>query len=116
LGFSDEELVSLFGRRTLGFKDISGKHKDERWSRNPYVFDNNYYEELLDQNSPYIKTNSDLALLEDRNFKQIIEQFSRDQERFFEVYATAHQKMSELGCSGLLGEEVVEVEEKLCLN
>lgn len=113
LGFTDEEIVALFGRRTLGFKDIAGKNVEDRWSRNPYVFDNNYFEELLNKKSPYIKTTSDMALLEDRTFRNYIEQFSQDEEEFFRVYARAHQKMTELGCTNLLSEEVVPQKETL---
>jgi len=67
---------------------------------------------LLNNNSPYIKTSSDLALLEDRRFREYVELFSQDKEQFFEVYKTAHQKLSEFGCSGLLSEVVGGVEEE----
>jgi len=63
LGLSDEEIVSLFGYRTLGFVSNRAEHEEKRWTRNPYVFDNNYYVELLDKNSCYYKTDSDRALL-----------------------------------------------------
>jgi len=88
--------------------DNKAKNKEARWSRNPYIFDNNYFEELLDKNSPYVKTPSDLALLGESNFKDLIEIFAQDNEKFFEVYAKAHEKLTESGCEGiqLLSEEV----------
>jgi len=53
----------LFGYRTLGFLSESDNNKEERWSLNPWVFDNNYYLELITPDSPYLRTPSDKALL-----------------------------------------------------
>ncbi len=63
LDLSSDLIVALFGFRTLGFLSNKDTHKEERWSRNPWVFDNNYYVELLDSKSPYLKTYSDKALI-----------------------------------------------------
>jgi hypothetical protein len=65
LGITDDSLiVAIFGYRTLGFLSNKDQNKEERWTRNPWVFDNNYYQELLDPLSDYIKTPSDKALLD----------------------------------------------------
>lgn len=64
LGLTDEEIVALFGYRTLGFVSNKAEHQEKRWTRNPYVFDNNYFIELLNKNSVYYKTDSDRALIE----------------------------------------------------
>jgi len=63
LSLSDEEIVALFGYRTLGFVSNKAEHAEKRWTRNPYVFDNNYYVELLNKDSGYYKADSDRALL-----------------------------------------------------
>jgi hypothetical protein len=63
LGLTDEEIVALFGYRTLGFVSNKAEHEEKRWTRNPYVFDNNYYVELLNKDSGYYKFPSDRALL-----------------------------------------------------
>ena len=66
MGLSPKEVVALFGHRTLGF--LSNKDKgenEERWSLNPYVFDNNYFIELTTKDSPYLRTPSDLVLLQE---------------------------------------------------
>lgn len=63
MGLSDEEIVALFGYRTLGFVSNKAEHEENRWTRNPYVFDNNYFVELLSKDSGYYKTDSDRALL-----------------------------------------------------
>jgi catalase (peroxidase I) len=103
-GFSDEEIVALFGYRTLGFVSNNESHKEERWTRNPWTFDNNYYEELLDKNSPYAKTTSDLALVNDEAFRHYVESYAKNQDNFFEKFVIAYQKMSELGSRHLLEE------------
>jgi hypothetical protein len=65
LGINDDNLiVALFGYRTLGFLSNKEQEKEERWTRNPWVFDNNYYQELLNPMSDYLKTPSDKALIE----------------------------------------------------
>ena len=113
-GFSDELIVALFGYRTLGFVSNKDDHKEERWTRNPWVFDNNYFEELLDQNSPYVKTGSDLALVNDNEFIKWVETFARNQNHFFDSFVQAYQKMSELGNIRLLGENTSYLNVELC--
>lgn len=114
IGFTDEEIVALFGYRTLGFLSNKDLEKEHRWTRNPWVFDNNYYEELLDKDSPYIKTGSDLALLNDQSFRIHIEKFASNQNHFFESFTQAYQKMSELGNQNLLGENRSYLNVELC--
>ena len=104
LGFSAEETVALFGSRTLGMFGNDESNKPARWSRNPFVFDNNYYEELIDSKSEFIRTPSDLALLQDSEYNDLVGIFARDQERFFDSFSAAYLKMSELGCDNLTQE------------
>jgi cytochrome c peroxidase len=104
LGFDDNLIVALFGYRTLGFLCNKDSNKEERWTRNPWVFDNNYFEEILDRNSPYVKTPSDLALIKDDQFRQWVESYAKNEKLFFDHFALAYQKMSELGTKNLLEE------------
>jgi catalase (peroxidase I) len=106
LGFSDEMIVALFGHRTLGFVSNKDDNKEDRWTRNPWVFDNNYYEEILDKESTYAKTPSDLALVNDDKFRHVAESFARDQQLFFDAFIHTYQKMSELGSNKLLEENL----------
>ena len=101
LGFQNHEIVALFGHRTLGFLKNKNFEKEHRWSRNPYIFDNNYYEELLDTNSPYLKTTSDLALIQDSEFLKWVEAYANDQNIFFENYSSSYKKISELGYNSI---------------
>ncbi len=41
---------------------------------------------------------TDRALHEDPGFKPSFEKYAADQDAFFEDYANAHKKLSELGC------------------
>jgi catalase (peroxidase I) len=102
--FSDNEIAALFGYRTLGFLCNKDSHKEERWTRNPWVFDNNYFIELSDKNSPYLKTPSDLALLNDDGMRKWVEAFANDENLFFDHFTSAYQKLSELGNKDLLEE------------
>ena len=57
LKLSAEEYVALMGQYTLGFANDDNKMKSGRWTMNPYVFDNTYFQEvLLGHNSKYLKT------------------------------------------------------------
>jgi len=61
---STEEKVALMGFQTIGFafEDITAKN--QRWTMNPYVFDNHYFKELLNHDdSKYLQTEADLKLL-----------------------------------------------------
>ena len=101
LGLQNHEIVALFGSRTLGFLKNKNFDKEMRWSRNPYVFDNNYYQELLDNKSPYIKTPSDIALISDNDFSKWVETYAGDQNLFFDNYSSSYRKMSEIGYTNL---------------
>lgn len=101
LGFQNHEIVALFGNRTLGFLKNKDWDQEQRWSRNPYVFDNNYYQELLDNTSPYVRTPSDLALINDNDFYKWVEAYARDQELFFEHFSDSYRRLSEIGYTNL---------------
>jgi L-ascorbate peroxidase len=45
-----------------------------------------------------LKLSSDRTLFEDEGFKPFAEKYRESEEAFFASYATAHKKLSELGC------------------
>lgn len=102
LGLSPEEVVALIGNRTLGFINNEEDCKGDRWSRNPWVFDNNYFQELIDPKSPYLKTKSDIAVLDDDEFRKIVEDFAKNQTDFFKAFQQAYEKVSDYGYENLL--------------
>ena len=93
-----EEFVALMGSFTLGFCGDDKKGPHTRWTMNPYVFDNAYFQELLlrDQ-SKYFRTEADLKLLQNASLKNWVDAYAQDQDLFFSNYAKAHVKISELG-------------------
>ena len=98
MGLTSEEYVALMGNYTLGFANDDNKSKQGRWTMNPYVFDNTYFQELLlGSNSRYLKTEADLNLLNNPEFKQWVKAYAQDQNLWFTAYAKAHIKVSEMG-------------------
>ena len=86
------------GSYTLGFANDDNKTKKGRWTMNPYVFDNTYFQEvLLGHDSRYLKTEADLRLLSDPSLRHWVEAYAQDNDLFFANYAKAHVKVSELG-------------------
>ena len=109
------EKVALMGSFTLGFANDQEDTKKNRWVMNPYVFDNTYFKEvLLGSKSIYLKTQDDLALLENPATKEWVEAYAQDQALFFENYAKAHVKVSELGYEE--GELLSEINEADMVN
>ena len=43
MGLNAEEYVALMGSYTLGFANDENTSKGNRWTMNPYVFDNTYF-------------------------------------------------------------------------
>lgn len=98
MGLSPEEYVALMGSYTLGFANDENKTRNGRWCMNPYVFDNTYFQEvLLGSDSKYLKTQADLKLLHDPTLREWVERYAQDQTLFFQNYAKAHVKVSEMG-------------------
>lgn len=109
LGLTNKEVVALFGYRTLGFlENDKVEDKESRWTLNPYVFDNSYYNELLNKSSYFIKTPSDKALLSESEYLEYVELFAKDQKAFFDEFTKVYQKICGFGSKDLLWEGSTE--------
>lgn len=126
MGLNDEEIVALSGAHTFGraYADRSGLGKEKTkftdgsetkladgsttskytpggspWVDNWLVFDNSYFTTINDETTDeeLIKLSSDKTLWEDEGFAPYAIKFA-DQDAFFESYAKAQKKLSELGC------------------
>ncbi|CAJ1339376.1 unnamed protein product [Effrenium voratum] len=68
------------------------------WTKNWLTFDNSYFQSLAQpKDDSLIRFPTDVALYEDPQFKAHFQRFAGSQEAFFEAYARAHVKLSELG-------------------
>jgi L-ascorbate peroxidase len=72
----------------------------QSWTKKFLIFDNSYFTVLDDPNADeaLLKMSSDKAVFKDEAFRPFAEKFRDDQAAFFESYAKAHKKLSELGC------------------
>lgn len=99
MGFNDKEIIVLSGAHCLGsgHKDRSGF--EGPWTKEPLVFDNSYFQEILKENPDpaLLRLASDMALLDDPEHKALVEKYATDQDAFFADYIVAHKKLSELG-------------------
>ncbi|KAL7095756.1 hypothetical protein ACP275_10G043300 [Erythranthe tilingii] len=98
MGLRDKYIVALSGGHTLGrcHKERSGF--EGQWTFNPLIFDNSYFKALLGgEKESLIQLPTDKALLEDPIFRPLVEKYAADEDAFFQDYAEAHLKLSELG-------------------
>ena len=112
LGFARGEMVALMGGHTVGsshkqFSGFSGKRTDT-----PFVFNSAYFVELLDgkwklegRNGEGAAMHSgdltylpvDVALTRDEKMQTFVKRFASDEIVFHQVFATAFERLTELG-------------------
>jgi len=125
MGFNDQEIVALSGAHTLGraFKDRSGfgaestkytsgdfvargdgkpgigRKGGSSWTEKWLKFDNSYFQTVPDSNADpeLLKLETDVSLFNDPGFLPFAQKYKASQADFFEDYAKAHSKLSELG-------------------
>lgn len=110
--FSTQETVALVGCHVLGRCHTDRSGYDGKWVQNPIRFSNQYFIQLLRQkwtkrnwDGPEQFTNedgelmmlpTDMALLEDP-WRKWVDIYAKDKELFFKDFATAFNKLIELG-------------------
>eukprot|EP00931_Biecheleriopsis_adriatica_P011616 TRINITY_DN112697_c0_g1_i1.p1 TRINITY_DN112697_c0_g1~~TRINITY_DN112697_c0_g1_i1.p1 ORF type:complete len:361 (-),score=82.92 TRINITY_DN112697_c0_g1_i1:21-1103(-) len=77
---------------------LSGAHVLERSHQNGAGFDNGYFKRLLDKPQDLLP---DMALVEDAEFKGLVQRYAENQEMWFRDFASAWAKLQELGCTEL---------------
>jgi len=113
MGFNDREMVALIGAHALGRCHTDRSGFSGPWTHSPTVFSNDFFVQLLENTWTKKKWNgpiqfedpsgqlmmlpADLALIQDPEFKKIVEDYAKDEDKFFKDFAAAFQKLEELG-------------------
>lgn len=116
MGFNDQEIVALSGAHTLGraklersgapgvkamtkyTKNGPGNPGGSSWTREWLKFDNSYFKDVKEaSDEDLLILPTDACIFEDEGFKPWAELYANDQDKFFEDYAAAHCKLSEIG-------------------
>jgi len=122
MGFNDQEIVALAGAHALGrcHKDRSGY--DGPWTFSPTVLTNDFYNLLLSEKWQWKKWGgpkqyedkntkslmmlpADMALVQDKKFKQWVEKYAADNDLFFKDFSAVIVKLFELGVPFAEGSE-----------
>lgn len=100
-GYGDESATQYTGGGCPVRHDAAsgvGMSGGKSWTPNWLTFDNSYFIHVRSsQDQELICFPTDAALHQDPGFKPYFEKFAESKEAFFESYARAHQKLSELG-------------------
>eukprot|EP00043_Microstomoeca_roanoka_P012450 m.120540 g.120540 ORF g.120540 m.120540 type:complete len:302 (+) comp15497_c0_seq4:465-1370(+) len=99
MGFTDQEIVALSGAHTLGRAHKERSGFEGAWTEQPLRFDNSYFKNILNPVDSLLLLPTDKALLDSPDMIKYVTIYAEDQDRFFNDYVAAHQKLSELGVS-----------------
>ncbi|KAK2624631.1 hypothetical protein QTJ16_005824 [Diplocarpon rosae] len=118
MGFNDQEIVALSGAHNLGRCHADRSGFEGAWVNNPTRFSNQYFLLLLslqwkkktlkngveqyvnydkDTETELMMLPTDIALRQDKSFRQYVELYARDKETFFKDFTAVFGKLLELG-------------------
>ncbi|KAJ3046265.1 heme peroxidase [Rhizophlyctis rosea] len=114
MGFNDQEIVALSGAHALGRCHTDRSGFDGPWTRSPTTFSNDYFKRLVEERwverrwkgpkqfadkatGDLMMLPADMALVKDKSFKKFVDLYAKDDQKFFDDFAAAFQKLEELG-------------------
>ncbi|CAM9391848.1 unnamed protein product [Hapterophycus canaliculatus] len=119
MGFSDREMVALIGAHAVGRCHPEASGYWGPWSNAESTFSNEYFrllveekwtiktthegkkwtgpEQFEDPSGHLMMLPSDLALVWDKDFRKVVEEYVADEELFFKEFAEAFAKLISLG-------------------
>mmetsp|Transcript_108461 Transcript_108461/g.305754 ORF Transcript_108461/g.305754 Transcript_108461/m.305754 type:complete len:335 (+) Transcript_108461:42-1046(+) len=122
MGFNDREIVALSGAHALGRCHENASGYWGPWTRAESTFSNEYFRLLVEEKWTVKKTHngkqwkgpmqyesadgtlmmlpSDLWLLQDPEFKKVVELYAKDEAAFFRDFSAAFSKLLALGVPG----------------
>jgi len=123
MGFNDKEIVALSGAHSIGHCHTDRSGFWGPWTLSPTSFSNEYYRLLEEEKWSLKKTHngakwtgpeqfeneggqlmmlySDMALVWDPRFRKHVKAYKANEDLFFNDFAAAWQKLTELGCKNL---------------
>lgn len=117
MGFNDQEIVALCGAHALGRCHTTRSGYTNPWTNAETTFSNEYFrllveekwtlkkwdgpEQYEDKSGGLMMLPSDMALVWDPEFKKHVDAYATDEKKFFADFASAYQKLNELGCKTL---------------
>ncbi|KAL4400153.1 heme peroxidase [Malassezia pachydermatis] len=114
MGFNDQETVALIGAHAVGRCHSNRSGFDGPWTFSPTSFTNQFYVLLLEEgwvpkkwDGPfqYVDKNSgslmmlpsDYSLIKDSSFKKYVQEYAKDEDKFFKDFSKAFSTLLELG-------------------
>jgi len=117
MGFNDQEIVALSGAHALGRCHPDASGYSGPWTPTPTLMTTGYYNLLIsvpwtlkewngpmqfeDPSGKLMMLPSDIALIQDKKFREYVKMYAKDKDLFFKDFAAAFVKLEELGTKNL---------------
>jgi cytochrome c peroxidase len=117
MGFTDQEIVALSGAHALGRCHTTRSGFDGPWTNAPTMLTNDYFvllttskwhirkwngpKQYQDESGQLMMLPTDMALLDDPEFKKWVEIYAKDEARFKADFVKAWRKLQENGVKAL---------------